>query len=183
MFKDARDGTDLTQAEAAFRVHIGLRTLTKYEAGETLPPPDVVLALSKEYGKPEMVSEYCRRYCAIGQALGYEVLDNIDKSLPAVILKLMCEMKDCTPALDKLTVMAMSKISRPDFKQNDLTADEWEQFEDSVQAFLDVEHGIAILRESLSRRMDVSKFVANHNRKCVLEGYVKKEKDRLQAAI
>ena len=85
MYKTSRKSANLSIEESAFRLHIAPRTLCKYEAGETVPGPEVVLAMSREYGKPEMTLTYCRENCAIGRAYGYEVLNGVDTSLVTVL--------------------------------------------------------------------------------------------------
>lgn len=168
MYKEARHKAGLTQEEAAIRAHIGKRTLQKYEAGECLPPPDVVLALAKEYKQPEMTQRYCRSYCAIGQALAYEVLESVDKSLPGVILKLVTKMKAADAALNRIMYLAIDKETKCDF-----APEEWKEFSEAVQVFLDLEHSIEILKEALWVLTDVTELIALHNRKCEQRGYMR----------
>jgi transcriptional regulator with XRE-family HTH domain len=181
MYKECRKNSGKTIDGAAEDLFVAPRTLAKYESGELTPSPTTVMAMAKAYNQPDMVQRYCRVHCAIGQKMGYEVLDNMDKSLPSVVLQLTCEVKTAGLALDHLMPLVIGKISRSDFRSQDFSADEWKEFSDSIQAFLDVEHGVAVLRESLAKLIDVSQIVAQHNQKCRDRGYVKKENDRLQA--
>lgn len=171
MYKDARDKAGMTQEQAAMKAHIGKRSLQKYEAGECMPPPDVVLSLAKEYGQPEMTQRYCRSYCAIGQALSYEVLESTNKSLPAVVLKLVTKMKAADAALNKILYLVVDKESQADF-----APEEWAEFTEAVQIFLDLEHSIEILKEALWKLTDVSELIALHNRKCTQKGHMGKKK-------
>ncbi|AMA74032.1 MULTISPECIES: helix-turn-helix domain-containing protein [Aneurinibacillus] len=77
MFKDARKRAGLSIEEAAFRVNVAPRTLCKYEAGETVPGPDVVPGMSQEYRRPDMTQRYCREHCPIGQRYSYIHLNNV----------------------------------------------------------------------------------------------------------
>jgi len=170
MFKSARKATGMSIDEASFRVHVAPRTLVKYEAGETVPPPEVVLGMSRVYRKPEMTQEYCRHNCAIGRVYSYEILNAIDTSLPAVIMKLAVEMEEARQVFNRLLVITVNKQKREDF-----SSQEWTEFSQIVQEFLDIEHGVEILKIALGRICDVSVLVEQHNQKCWEKGYVKKE--------
>lgn len=170
MYKDARKNVHLCIEEAAFRVHVAPRTLAKYEAGETVPPPEVVLSMSREYGKPEMTLTYCRENCAIGKAYGYEVLNAIDTSMVTVLAKLMDEMDEARGMLGRAMALAINRMDRDCF--ND---DEWREFSGAVLEFLDVEHNIEVLKLALGRICDVSELIETHNKKCREAGYIKKK--------
>lgn len=66
MYRAARKAAELSIEEASFRLHIAPRTLCKYEAGETVPPPEVVLVMSRLYKIPWLTQHYCREFCAKG---------------------------------------------------------------------------------------------------------------------
>ena len=42
MYREARNRAKLSREESAHRLYIGTRTLSDYEAGKTIAPPDVV---------------------------------------------------------------------------------------------------------------------------------------------
>ncbi len=172
MYRFARKKAGITLAEAAFRVHVAPRTLAKYEAGENAPPPEVVLAMSREYHAPELVARYCRERCAIGQAHGYEILDRVNLDPPSVMLKLMTEMAEAQAVLQRMLELAVNKNRRQDFGSR-----EWAEFATCVHEFLDLEHNIAALRLSLGAWCDVSELVDQHNRKCADRGYTSRRND------
>ncbi len=176
-YKEARKKAGLSLEEAAFRIHVGTRTLSKYEAGENVPPPEVVLAMSRLYREPWMTQLYCRRDCAIGQAYSYEVLDRVNLDPASILLKLVGELKEAEAVLGRLLELAVNKNAREDFSQA-----EWAEFVAKLQEFLDVEHNIEVLKISLGRWCDVSELIEAHNRKCRERGYVSKEQAALAEA-
>jgi len=179
MYKNARKAAGLCIDEAAFRLHIASRTLCKYEAGENTPGPDVVLGMSREYRRPDMIQRYCRENCAIGRSHGYEVLNAIDTNPSAVLMKLMNKIDDSHQDLKVLARVLVNKRSRDDF-----TDDEWAYLSEAAQKLFDIEHNIAILRTvffSLDQE-GTAILVAVHNQKCWDKGYVRKEKRPLVTA-
>lgn len=174
MYRSARELAGLSQAEAAFRIAIGTRTLVYYEAQERMPAPDVVLRMGQIYRQADLTVRYCRE-CPIGKVYSYEVLDNIDTSLPAVIMKLRIELREASKAIDVLQELVINKKSKADF-----TKEEWDEFLRVVLEFLDVEHNIEIMKmalEGLTEDVDlIPSLIKEHNRKCLDRGYVRKEK-------
>jgi len=71
MFKKARLQSGMSAEEAAFRLNVGIRTLYRYERGETIPPADVICLMARTYKKPELIYRYCREYCPIGAQYGF----------------------------------------------------------------------------------------------------------------
>lgn len=180
MYREARGKAGLSRDEAAFRLHIGTRTLAYYEAQERMPGPDVVLEMSREYRNPDLTLRYCRECCPIGQAYSYETLNNIDASLPAVVLKLISELREAIEAADVLLELVVNRRSKADF-----TPEEWQRFITAVQEFLDVEHNIEILKIALegltAEQTLIPELIQQHNEKCRAHGYIK-EKRPLRAA-
>lgn len=174
LYKTARKRAGLTIEEAAFRCYISARTLCKYESGENMPPPEVVLAMSRAYGIPWMTQMYCRNSCAIGEAYSYEVLTGVNLDPASVMLKLVGELKEAQGVLNRMLELAVNKNSRSEFAEQ-----EWREFVSCLQEFLDVEHNVETLKISLGSWMDVSELVKMHNRKCIDRGYV----DRKKAAV
>ena len=170
MYVNARKACGLSREEASYRLHIATRTLCNYEAGDSVPPPEVVLGMSRAYGQPAMTQQYCRRACAIGAAYSYEVLTNVNLDPPTVALKLLSELGEAQAVLHRMLSVIVNKNDPGDF-----TAREWSQFSEDLHEFLDVEHNIETLKISLGRWTDMSVFVAQHNQKCRDRGYIKKE--------
>lgn len=54
MFRDARNKAGLSREGAAFRLHIGTRTLNNYENGVTVTTPDVVLKMTEVCKQPTL---------------------------------------------------------------------------------------------------------------------------------
>ena len=182
MYKDARKSVNLSIDEAAFRLHVGTRTLTYYESQEREPGPGIVLGMSRVYRQPSLTVKYCKEHCPIGQAYSYEILNNIDMSVPAVILKLISELREAAVAIEYLTENTVNKRSRADF-----TDDEWHKFMDAMQELIDVEHNIEILKiaiEGLTEETTlIAELTARHNEKCRNRGYAgKKERPLVRAA-
>ena len=181
MYRDAREQVEISREEAAFRLHIGSRTLANYEAEQTIPAPDVVLGMSKLYRMPEITHIYCHEYCAIGQAYSYETLTAIDMGLPAVILKLVSEMREAQAVLNTLIDITVNKRARVDF-----TESEWSNFCQALQELFDVEHNIEILKLALGKMSGaeetVVELISGHNQKCEVRGYTKRKRPLVTAA-
>lgn len=177
MYKDARKAAGLSIEEAAFGVHIAPRTLCKYEAEEVVPQPGVILGMAKLYNRPEMTQLYCRETCPIGQTYSYDVLNGVSTDLAHVLLKISEEVEEARLALSQVARIVINKKTR-----NDFTDQEWMDFQNAVMEFIDVEHTVEVLKLALGRMVDVQGLVAEHNRKCVSKGYVRKEKGHLVAA-
>lgn len=171
MFRSAREIVGISQEAAAFQLHIGHRTLCDYEKHKTVPPPDVVLGMSRVYDKPEMTQVYCRQYCAIGQAYSYEILNSINSDVSSVLIKLMTELDEAKEALMKMMQLAINKKSRDDFNPEELA-----ELIKYLDQFMDVEHNFEVLKISVSSWLDISEVVKYHNNKCMQKGYIKKEK-------
>jgi transcriptional regulator with XRE-family HTH domain len=178
MYRQARKQASLSIEEASFQLHIAPRTLCKYEAGETVPPPEVVLEMSKVYRIPWLTQHYCREHCAIGQAYSYEVLNGVNLDLASVLLKLVSELAEVQGVLQRMLELAVNKNSREDFSR-----EEWVEFTGHLQEFLDVEHNVECLKISLGRWCDVTELIKAHNQKCWRKGYVKKNAAPARAAL
>lgn len=176
MYRDARDALGLSRDEAAFRLHIGSRTLVDYEAGKTVPPPDVVLGMSKLYRLPWLTQIYCKEHCAIGEAYSYEVLNGVNLDPASVLVKLSGEMEEAQAVLSEMFKIAVNKNSRSDFSDR-----EWTSFIKCLHEFFDVEHNIECLKISLGSWCDVSELIKEHNEKCWQRKYVVKEKSHLRS--
>lgn len=170
MYRSARKLSGISIEEAAFRLHIAPRTLCKYEAGETTPPPEVVLEMSSIYGQSEMTQRYCRE-CPIGRKYSYEVLNNVNMDPASVLMKLASEYREAGQVLDRLQEVTVNKNRREDF--TDL---EWQEYVQGLHELLDLEHNIECLKLTLGKWCDISELVEQHNNKCLERGYIKKER-------
>lgn len=108
MFRDARTKTGMSREEAAFRIHIGSRTLSDYENGVTTPPADVVLRMSEVYEDPGLVAAYCAQCCPIGQVYAHSVSDH--GNLCQSVLGLLDEHSDVAELRATLTKIAADGV-------------------------------------------------------------------------
>lgn len=177
MYKQARKQAGLSLEEAAFRLHVGVRTLCKYEAGETLPSPEVALAMGQVYKAPAMTMLYCRRECAIGRAYCYEVLNNVDTSPTAILTKYRQENREANEAVENLAVLMLNKRGR-----QDCTEEELQQIWRWALELLDLEHVIEVLKLRLWDFVDVRQLVEEHNRKCLGKRYYDPRQPELKLA-
>lgn len=70
-------------------MHIGRRTLSDYENGETLCPPDVIDAMATLYSDPKLRIMYCTEVCPLGAI--HDRLEEYD--LSTVVLGMMNEYR------------------------------------------------------------------------------------------
>lgn len=68
MYKEARG--PMTVEEAAWRLHIGARSLYRYESGEQVTPADVVCMMTEIYDAPWLPLWHCLHRCPIGMLYG-----------------------------------------------------------------------------------------------------------------
>ncbi|MBC7340922.1 MAG: helix-turn-helix transcriptional regulator [Clostridia bacterium] len=103
MLKEARKKAGLSQQEAADRLNIGRRTLTSYENGHTIAPPEVVLKMAEVYGDQALPGRWCARACPIGRVIAYDYeCDN----LAGVVLGVLKEMDDAERVKSRLVAIA-----------------------------------------------------------------------------
>ncbi|BAU27599.1 helix-turn-helix protein [Aneurinibacillus soli] len=169
MFRDARKCAGLSREEAAFRIKVATKSLSNYEDGKTVPGPDVVIGMSREYGRPDITQRYCREYCPIGARYGYIHLDNISMNLSDIWMKLRQELKEALAAIEAGEDIVINKRGPEDF-----TPAEWDELMLHTDQFMDVEHNIEILKIRLGEMTDVSQLVSQHNQKMIDRGYARK---------
>jgi len=61
---------NVTREEAAFRLHVAVRTLYSYEKGHQLPPADVICGMAEIYNNSSIPLWYCANICPIGMQYG-----------------------------------------------------------------------------------------------------------------
>lgn len=177
MYKEARKRAGLSIEEAAFQLHIAPRTLCKYEAGETLPAPEVALAMGRIYNAPALTMLYCRRECAIGRAYCFELLNNVDTSPAAILTKYRQEDREANEAVEHLAMLMLNKHGR-----QDCTEEELQQIWRWALEMLDLEHVIETLKLRLWDFLPVDKLIEEHNRKCLEKRYYDPRQPELRLA-
>ena len=170
MYKQVRLQARMRLEEAALRLHVAPRTLSKYEAGDLCPPAETVLKMINLYKAPLLTLHHCRCQCAIGRAFSYEILHGINADPASVMLKLREEMQEATDALSKMLLLVVNKNGREDF-----STEEWSVFEKGLQQQHDCAHNIQILLVALAHWQSMPESVAQHNLKCQQRGYTQKK--------
>jgi hypothetical protein len=181
MYQIARERAKKTRKRACLELGIGMKTLQNYEAGVTTCPPDVAVKMGEAYGDPRLTALYCRRECAIGRRYCYEVLNNVDLSPVATLMKFAEERREVDALLDRLAAAVINRRSR-----ESLSGQEIRQLENDMLEFFDLEHVIETLKLEMWDFLDVAGLVKRHNVKCKERGYVcgtKEKTARLEAAI
>lgn len=103
MFKVARNVAGLSREEAAQKLFIGTRTLSDYESGRTIAPPDVVLRMAEVYQQPELTADYCSKICPIGQVIAH----CIERSeFTMTVLRVLDEFADVEKLKERLIHIA-----------------------------------------------------------------------------
>jgi hypothetical protein len=176
MYLDARKRCGISREVAIQSVPCSLGSMHDYEKGEVTPQPGTVLWMSRVYNAPELTQRYCREACEIGRAYGYDHLDNLDLSLPAVVVRMAVEMREAQSAINKLMVLTAYKQVPEDFAEA-----EWAELTTAIGELFDAEHTIEQFKLALSKMVDVSKLVESHNRKCEQKGFIKRRTAQLAA--
>ncbi|HBK53216.1 MAG TPA: hypothetical protein DDZ44_04685, partial [Syntrophomonas wolfei] len=134
-FKEARNQAGLSRDEAAFRLHIGSRTLTNYEHGVTITPPEIALKMQEMYQDPTLTARYCSNYCPIGQIFAHQVPKN--ETLCQAVLGFLKEGNDVARVRDNLIEITADGI---------IDSDEMLTFEAIMDELLDLEKQIEELK-------------------------------------
>jgi len=112
MFKEARNKSGISRDEAAFRLHIGSRTLTNYEHQVTVTPPEIALKMQEIYQSPTLTAHYCSEYCPIGQIFAHSVPEH--GNLCQSVLGLIKEHNDVSKIRESLIEITQDGIISPD---------------------------------------------------------------------
>lgn len=156
MFKEARKKAGLSIQEAAFRLHIGSRTLVSYENGYTLMPPDVVIKAAEVYNEPLLCARYCTESCPIGQVFTQPVEV---RSLAEAVLSLMKEYNDIQEMRNKLIEVAADGV---------ITEDELPIFRKILDELLDLEQRIEELKLWAFCVLPVKEIIQKRKEKAVV---------------
>jgi DNA-binding XRE family transcriptional regulator len=144
MFKEARNRSGLSRDEAAFRLHIGTRTLTNYEHQVTVTPPEIALRMQEIYNDPTLTARYCSEYCPIGQVFAHSVPER--SNLCQSVLGLIKEQKDVEQVRSRLIDIASDGI---------VEDHELADFKDIMEELLDLEMKIEELKLQAARLISI----------------------------
>jgi DNA-binding XRE family transcriptional regulator len=108
MFREARNRAGISRDEAAFRLHIGTRTLNNYEHGITITPPEIALKMQEVYQDPTLTAKYCSDYCPIGQIFAHQVPEH--NNLCQSVLGLLDEHSDVAELRATLTKISADGV-------------------------------------------------------------------------
>lgn len=176
LIAENRKDLGITQADLAKRMHMSLRSYQAIEYGGPMTP-DQALQLSQLLNLPGLTMVYCRRECAIGREYCYEVLNNVDLSPMAILMKYRQEEQEAHEALNRMSELMLNKRSG-----HDCTPEELKELWRWALEMLDLEHVIETLKLKLWDFIDVSALVREHNQKCLDKRYVCKQKPDLVKA-
>lgn len=127
IYQEAREGQELTRAEAAEKLEwISESRIEKIEYEKSIPHPDEVLLMSKVYKKPDLCNYYCSHECQIGQEY-VPAIDLDGKNLPQITLEMLATLNSMVEHKDNLIRIAAD---------GQVTSDEKEDFR-AIQDTLD----------------------------------------------
>ncbi len=144
MFRQARNRAGMSRDEAAFRLHIGTRTLTNYEHQITVTPPEIALRMQEIYKDPTLTARYCADYCPIGQIFAHRVPDN--QHLCSVVLGLLKEQADVENLREKLIEITADGV---------IDQDEIPELERILEELMDLEKKIADFKLHVAKLVSI----------------------------
>lgn len=156
MFKEARKQAGLSIEAAAFRLHIGSRTLINYENCHTLVPPEIVLKMAEIYREPTLTARYCAENCPIGQAYSQPVEI---KNLAESVLALIKEYNDVREIRDSLIELAADGI---------ISEDELPEFRKILDELLDLEQKIEALKLWAASYLPIGEMIRRRKEKAAI---------------
>lgn len=153
MFKEARNRAGLSKEEAAFRLHIGTRTLHNYERQITVTPPEIALKMQEIYQVPTLTARYCSEYCPIGQVYAHRIPDH--DNLCQSVLGLLNEYNDVARMQNTLVSIAADGA---------IDQQELQVFKDIMSELLDLEMKIEELKLQAASLMSIPAMMQKKKR-------------------
>lgn len=111
IYKLARIAAGITQLETLDKIHIAQRTLARIESGETIPDPEIVLAMEDRYGDTKLSARHCAEVCPIGLKYCNEVEE---KDFPLAVIGLITAYNDMKPEIERLICIAADGVITED---------------------------------------------------------------------
>ncbi len=131
MYKEARKQARLSIEEAAFRLHIAPRTLSKYESGELDVHPEMVVKMSELYGTHELPLEHCAKKCPIGRILQPVFKTGSVATDTLRVLKELRDVNECIPGL--VEIAADGQIDNRELAEFQAHLKELSELADAIQ--------------------------------------------------
>ncbi|MEZ2661266.1 helix-turn-helix domain-containing protein [Aneurinibacillus aneurinilyticus] len=171
MYREYRNAARMTIESASEEIGVAPRTLAKYESGEIIPDAEKVFKMSEAYSDPEITHWYCRNACAIGRAFKYEVLDNVSEDSLHMLEKLEEETEEMLSQIKQARRALINSRKESGWcSETMISVGIW------FREMLDVDHVIEKIKMEWGRKLDLRKFVSDHNKKCADKGYFKKKR-------
>lgn len=164
----------ITQKQLASRIHRSRSQTQRLIYGHQSMTPEEANAISRAAHCPGINKVYCRKLCAIGKRYHFDILNNVDLSMTAILTKYRQEEREAHEALEVMLDIVLNKNRAEDCTDQELR-DLWH----CALEMLDLKHVITMLELRLEDFMDVAALVAEHNRKCMDKHYVDTKKPDL----
>lgn len=165
MYLTARNNAGISQLKALTELMISQRTITRYENGESTPPPETALKMADIYDTPELTAQYCKRECAIGRRYCY----NIKKQpLTDAVLHFKHALNQVEDRRKLLTKIAYDGI---------ITSEELTDAINTMRNIMELEMAIEELKLSLYDAVDIPQLVRETNEK---HGSVRQTESRVR---
>jgi len=159
MYLMSRSAAGVNRLDASWMLHVNDRTLARYESGESVPPPDVVLAMETKYGDTALTARHCAEICAIGRKYAHNVEI---KDMPVAVLGFLKESKGVYLLRDKLIELAAD---------GRITEEEMPEYERIMAGILALEEKIETLKLTSHNVLPISEMIARRKEKAaVLSG-------------
>lgn len=168
IISQARRQMGITQKKLAKQMHVSLRSYQLLESGQQALSANQVLRLARTLNAPRLTMIYCREKCPIGQAYSYELLNNVDLSPTAILVKYRQEAREANDALEKLSDLMLNKRTAQDYNDAEMA-----EIRRQAHELLDLEHVIETLKLQLWKFLDMGELVREHNQKCLDRHYYK----------
>lgn len=176
LIQQARAKAKLTQEEVARRLYIAKRQYQNYEYGAPIPH-DLAVRLGDILECPAIPLSLCRLQCPVGKKFSYVILNNVDISLMAILMKYRQEEAEAHGAIEHMAEIMLNKRGA-----EDCTPEELQELKKCMHEALDLEHVIEVLKLQAEPFLSIAELVKEHNRKCGERRYVDPQRPEILLA-
>lgn len=169
--REARENTGMSRRQAAAKLHVSPDMIKFYEFNKHVPEPELVRLMAQVYDAPDLIFRRCVRACPIGRGIRYRVLNGVNQTLAARLVKYKSELLEVINTIDTAIDMTLNKTTAEDYSEQ-----EQETISKLTLEICDISHNSDEIKLELMRLFGieiVEESIRKHHSKCYRQGYLK----------